>query len=349
MLSRSAAFIVLAGLSLAGCGGSPVAPLEPITPQELSGPLSLAGVVVATVGGDTIAGASVRLTGAGESTLQTDAGGGFRFESVRAGLLSATVSAPGFLTRHMAFDVARSRSDLRLDIIRDAPPFNLGFYRYFARNAMGPSLATLNPWQRAPSFYLRTRTSDTNQPVDPVLVDGIRRIITASVPELSAGKWSVDEFETGEEDRVPIEGWVRIRFLGNPTLGEDIWGMSSIGPTSANSISVLYNATTLLHASSNARGACASAVLRIMEHEIVHTMGFTHTEDVAKDFLTPDCSGVGRSAEARYHAQIVYARPRGSRDIDRDNSTTSLTSSQSTSDPSTRSVSCTRLMIARRE
>lgn len=65
--------------------------------------------------------------------------------------------------------------------------------------------------------------------------------------------------------------------------------------------------------------SCTATMIYVAEHEITHTMGFWHAGSEG-DFNDTDwaCTGTGRSERARYHASLVYSRPRGNQDPDLD-------------------------------
>jgi hypothetical protein len=64
----------------------------------------------------------------------------------------------------------------------------------------------LNPWTKAPSFYIKT-TDDQGNLVPKETIDGLGRIFVNSVPQLTSGRFGVVAIETGETDRSPAGGW----------------------------------------------------------------------------------------------------------------------------------------------
>lgn len=296
-------------------------PSTPIVPPVLDGPFTLAGRVVSTQTGSPVAGATVELGQVGTLALVTDALGRYRADGVPSGHVSVTISAPGHLTRQTSLDVGASRDAFDFDVIRDAPPFNLEFFRRFGRSSLdSPSLHQLNPWQQAPRFYVRTVTIDLGEPVDVQTLLATERLIRNTVPELSGGRWSAAEIVFGTADRPRENGWVNMLFVSTleyieVNFRKGIWGIASKGGTSGFAY-MLYSSQT--RSPETYSGACESAAIRIVEHELVHVMGFGHTYDLEQDFWTPDCSGAGRSVEAKHHAQIYYSRRPGNGDIDTD-------------------------------
>lgn len=329
-----AAAVLSCALMLAGCGSASTAPADPAPPQPLRGIHSLSGRVLASVTGEAVSGATVTVSqGVEASEVITDQEGRFHFPAVPAGLISVALSRPGYITRTMSPTVSSSRADVAWDIIRNEAPFKLAFYREFARQGYdGPSMSTLNPWQQAPSFYVMTRTFDTNQPVDRTTLEGVKRVLIGSVPELTGYRWQINAYEEGNTERPATAGWIRVLFEGKPfspdryILGESTRGPT--GPEGSGWIRLVYDPYVL-----RTSEPCESVIVRVAEHEVVHAMGFAHTADTPKVFQTPDCSGVGRPIEALHHASIVYSRPRGNRDIDDDPSAAMTVQSASSAPP----------------
>jgi hypothetical protein len=210
-------------------------------------------------------------------------------------------------------------------MITDTPPFSLSFYREFARNAAdAPSnLQPLNPWTKAPSFYIKT-TDDQGNLVPKETIDGLMRIFVNSVPPLTAGRFAVAAIETGETDRSPADGWVRVLFqqvLSNPSAAGD----SSVGGNQG----VMHIRTTPVPPSTGF--SCTSGAAGVAVHEVVHAMGFWHTANppTATSFgvitgQTFNCEGVRLPSMTQHHVAIAYSRSPGNRDPDSDASTFSL-------------------------
>lgn len=320
----------------AGCGGDAWAPLAPVQPTPLAGSLSVGGRVLATQTGEAVIGASVTFTQSGTATVVTDGEGRFVFPRAESGYLALKITAPGFIERNTHITLTGPVADLALDVIRDAPPFSLAFYRQLARSSLGSAggTATLNPWQQAPSFYIQSRTDDTGIRVPEDVINGIRRVVLASVPELSGGRWTVPAFESGEAFRPVEDGWVIVQFFQNSHLGPDALGRATIGGPKGR-IELILNAQTL-----GSRPNCASAMDSLVEHEMVHIMGFFHTDNVLDDFHGPGCTGAGRPERVLHHAQIAYSRLPGNRDIDVDRLSIAGLTAVSASTPIQHMVTC---------
>lgn len=302
---------VLAGV--AACAGpAPTQPAGvPSTPAALVGPLTVSGRVVTLLDREPVAGATVRFIRAGEVAAVTDGAGAFVVSGLTAGRVQYSIVAPGLVTHWSALDLADSRQDVELDVIPDRAPFDLPFYRMFVRRVLDQPPAATNPWTTAPSFYLRTVTEESGAAVPPSVVEGIRRVFTHSVPELTAGRFDVAAFEVGTESRLQRDGWVNVTFHDDlpDRLGDSLAG----GPFGR--VRIVYDPAADSRVAATG-GPCGSQTVRVAEHEIVHTMGFYHTDRTFEDFQTVDCRGAGRPARVLHHARVMYARPRLNRDED---------------------------------
>lgn len=310
-------FIPLAVTLLScGGGGATTSPSTVPSPAAPPSPGQLTGFVVSNPQGTPVAGAEVTIGTVGQVT---DAGGRFSV-SVPSGTTTVRVSAPGHLVRESSISSAGvARNNLLVDVIAHSPPFSLSFFREFARNAADSpgSLATLNPWTMAPSFYIKT-TDDAGNPIPDDSIEGLKRIIINSVPPLTANRFSVRAIETGVADRPDANGWVRILFLrelSNPTAAGD----STVG---GNRGLMRIRSTPTTPGGSF---SCSSGPAAVAVHEIVHTMGFWHTATpptaTAFGVLTGNafnCDGVRLPPATQYHVDITYSRAPGNRDPDTD-------------------------------
>lgn len=274
--------------AVGGCSPQAAPPSAPAVVPAITGPNRVSGVLVSNQTRTPVPGATMTLTeigGASATTsVTTGPGGEFTFPSVPADQLWLSITAPGHLERVTNLQVTGSKLDLVVDVIATAPPFSLDFFRQFARNTFEqPGFATdLSPWSTNPSFYVRTVVEDTGELVPSRLIDGLRRVFTNAVPELSAGRLG------GQATLGPgVNRWIKIRY--DPAR-DDRPLVSS----------------------------CESGMVEVADHEIVHTMGFWHTGDLLRDFQSADCSGAGRPERVRYHAAVMYSRVKGNLEPDRD-------------------------------
>jgi hypothetical protein len=262
----------------------------------------------------------------GGSVASTNALGEFRLGTVaNSGSAVLTVNASGHLFRGVAVSLAPALTGVRIDLIRDAPPFDLQFYRWFVRNGFEQlELQTTKPWTMAPSFYVRTIVEGSGAVVAADVIDRIRELFARSVPELSGGRFQMAAFETGAGTREPQQGWVNLTFYSQ--LGA-IFGQSTVGGN-IGTMSIRYGMVSTQ--TTNPFG-CYTPEVAIADHEITHTMGYWHTPDIFADtFSGPGCPGEW-PAHVRYHASVMYSRPPGNRDPDVDPSTTlSIQASEAT-------------------
>jgi hypothetical protein len=296
------------------CTSSSSAP-NPIEPRDLpTGSGTISGIVVSHLGGEPIAGATVV---SGAAAAVTNAAGEFTLtNTLTSGVGNLLTSAPGFILRGVSVALAGQRTGIRIDMIREADPFSLEFYRTWARDLFGSfELQRLKPWTMDPNFYFKTTLEDEDQVVPPDVIARIVEIFAASIPELSGGRRAIGTVETGTEARDALEGWVNVTFFRVPPTGA--LGSSSVGGNSGTM--VLFYAPELLSSFLNNPWECDTVLEAVADHEITHTMGYYHTLDLVNDtFSGPGCLGSGRPDHVQFHSAIMYARPPGNRDPDVD-------------------------------
>lgn len=222
------------------------------------------------------------------------------------------IISAGFLDRELRVSLSGSRSDFEPDMISLAPPFDLAFYREFARGALdfGPGrMRSINPWTVAPSFYLNSSIDNGSQRVPDNVIADVIRVIVAGVPELTGGKFSVAAVETGTIERPARDGWVNVSFV---SLLGSFFGTATVGGN-IGTMTLKYDPYY-----GPAYRHCLDQVVNVAQHEITHSMGYFHTG--GNDFDTADegCPGVGRPARVAYHARVMYSRPPGNKDPDAD-------------------------------
>ena len=303
---------------VAACSGQPTEPQTPASTPPVTGPYQVSGILVTNQTRSPIAGAALTLSGIGlpaaTTAVSTGPNGEFTFPSVPADRMWLSISATGHLDRVTFLQISGSRQSVVVDLIATTPPFSLNFFRQFARRGFEQpaNLTPLHPWSIAPSFYVRTVVEDTGEHVSSVVLEGLRRVFTNAVPELSAGVLRVGAFEMGEDARPSQPGWVNVTFVRGLSVG----GLSTVGPSAGPSMAIRYNPAL---DEGPIFSGCESVMVEIADHEIVHTMGYTHTDDVGNDFRSgKGCPGAGRPERVRYHAAVVYSRPHGNVDPDRD-------------------------------
>jgi hypothetical protein len=307
-----------------GQGATPTSPTASVSVQTTS----LTGTVVGLLDRLPIGGATVLLGVPTSLSTVTDAAGRFAFSSVPIGIPTVTITAPGHLLRVTRVNVDVAPQDVTFDLISSDPPFSLDFYRQFGRNGYESlALFGLRVWTMAPSFYIRTVTQDTGETVSAEVLGGVQRIITNGVPELTGGRYTPATVVTGTDDRPQQLGWVIVNFVHDPKLipgaatgvdaGSSLAGSSSVGADKVL-ITLQYDPSIDAQGLYNPWG-CESFTIDTMDHEIVHAMGFFHTAQTPVDFQSGyGCPGAGRSANARFHALVAYARGFNNLDIDAD-------------------------------
>ncbi len=214
----------------------------------------------------------------------------------------------------------QSRTGLSIDLIANAPPFSLDYFRVFARGGGGGAqLQPLNPRSLAPRFYIKT-LHDSGVEIRSDIIERAKKIIANTVSEYSGGRFAAPAaIKTGAEDRQPFPpGWVSVTFQSVIQESPSAGGLATVGGDSGY-IKLKYDPN---NPEINAALPCYATVLSALEHEVVHTMGFWHATDPAgfNPFASTDgsCDGTHRPPISRYHARIMYSRAQGNLDPDED-------------------------------
>jgi hypothetical protein len=310
---RAGAAVATIAWFCASCSGYSTPGALPFPTPGGQGSGSVSGTIVTQADGSPIANATVTLAGVAGTT---DPQGAFALNGVPdTGAGGLTVQAQGHLLRGVALQLAPSRSGLRVDVIRDAAPFSLPFYRAFARNGLeSATLLETRRWTMDPSFFFVTTVDGSGLTVPEDLLAQLEANFTRSVIDLTGGRFKVAAFQRGPEAPEPQEGWVIVSFAEE--LFGGALGRSSVGGN-IGSIALRFDPGVPSNTSTNPHG-CSSYPLAVADHEITHTLGFWHTFDVLNDtFSGPSCSGA-RPEHVRYHADLMYSRPRGNKDPDID-------------------------------
>lgn len=299
-------------LLLAGCSGgsgSPVAPGQPSVG-------SVAGTIVRTQEATPIAGATVRI----DQWLTTTDGDG-RFSMVGLPTFqmpSFSVTAPGYLNRQSHVGLGGTRSGIVLDLIPDADPFLIDFYRQLVRDALESTvgLRATRPWTIPPAFYFKTTHDPSGVEVPLEVIDAIKNIFANAVRELSGGRLEVAAFDAGPDSKPSTHGWVNVFFQSELTR-PNYAGLATVGGDQG-AIWLRYDPEAPRPPVGDGSG-CRLRVVEVAEHEIRHTMGFYHTAAAYEPYWRdPECDGAGLSDALRYHAAVMYSRPPGNLDPDTD-------------------------------
>jgi hypothetical protein len=223
-----------------------------------------------------------------------------------------TVSADGFVPHEQWVQVRfEQRADITLDLIRNAAPFSMDYYRQLVRGTYDQEGAPYDVlrWTQTPKFYIKT-SDQLNRLIASDVINVVRDAVTRAVPAWTGGQYSA-VIESGRDLRLPTPGWINIVFTTDP--GERVvCGQSYVG-RDPGEINLVINP------------ACSCGAIKVpglvVVHEVGHALGFFHVSDkrsVMYPQVGANCPVGDLSAEEIYHASIAYQRPRGNTEPDND-------------------------------
>jgi hypothetical protein len=235
----------------------------------------------------------------GGVSVQSGSGGTFSFEA-SVSSTRVTVAASGYLPRETTITAGR---DVGVDIIHDAAPFSLVFYRQIARNAWewGTPLP-LRVLPAAPAFYLQTKGLTSEN------ISTIAQTTRSIVPAFTGGRFTVSTFETGDDARAERAGWIVIELVNDPAQRWCGWAL--VGAIAGH---IWMNTA---RDGCMARGSLDEGVL---SHEIGHALGFWHL-DFPNALMHSEFELHHRTITdgERYHGSVAYKRFAGNTDVDVD-------------------------------
>jgi Matrixin len=292
----------------------PTTPTAPAPPTPANA-WSIAGQIVATGTQQGIAGATLT-PGWPLAAVQADANGNYELkDSSRPPSTPFPISAssPGFVTHDLWIAWQRGpRTNVTLDMIRNAGRFSMDFYQQFVRDMYDKSEGAPWPllrWNTAPSFYVRTVDQNgraIEQKVLAITLEAIRR----AVPAFTAGHYSAAAIETGTEERPGRPDWINVQFMRD-RKEKSICGRAGVG-RNPGTITLWEDVCDC--GSNKVPGS-------VTMHEVGHAMGFFHVSD-SHSLMYPyddgECRSGSLSAAESFHAAIAYSRPPLNTDPDRD-------------------------------
>ncbi len=314
-----AGLLVLSVIAACGGGGgdNPAKP-SPSTPTTHAGPATWTyrGVITETLTGTPIGGATLSFAlGGGAASVTTSSGGEWELSrATNEGVVAVTVSAPGYVERLVHLRAPGDSRDVAIDLIKDAAPFSLSFYRQLVRNAWEEpkELRPIRRWSTNPNFYINTFNPRTGQAVPASELESLTRVIRSSVTMFTGGTLEAGAIETGTEtDRRARNGEIQVRFIHDPNA--DHCGTATVG---GNPGEIVLN-----YGVDGCSSTCGPFAPRTAAHEVGHAMGFWHVEQgtvLNTVWSNRDCGVTNASEAERHHARVAYSRPRGNLDPDSD-------------------------------
>jgi len=314
----SAVLHLLAPLALMlaiGCGSDNkvTAPTNPpasvpstAPPPPPPGPLAgtVTGSTIAAYHGVPIPNATVAVDGI--AAVTTDAAGNYSFVISDPGTRRVLVSADGHQYRETFVRTGETRT-VTFDLIPNNGSFPFALFRQIARNgAEQPNaLQPIKRWTTTPNFHVETMWRDTGAPIDQAVLQFVEREIRRVIPQLTDGKFQAGRIEFGPERWDFVQDYVSIH-----------WDHSgNYGYLGQNPGQVQFGTAS----------TCASIMVI---HELAHAMGFWHSS-VRPSVMggtgpITNCDPWNLTADEQQVARVLYNRPVGNVEPDRDPSGTQV-------------------------
>lgn len=295
--------LAVALIASGACGSSsPTAPKDP--PPIL---VSFNGELKSLQTGAPIANATVTGTPL-TSPAATNANGRFSVPGP-VGIFDLSFAAPGFLTSRVRFNVINP-TVWNVDAISLDPPFDLEFYREFARGRHDYGLQPIRRWISSPRIFFRTNTSDTGESVPGDSIDVMEQFARALVPQLTGGRFQTAGVERGPDPPTNRTGWIVVETFANGIPDAPGAGGYALVGVNPGVIKLQLNARRL-----SVQTGCYTAMGGAFYHEIVHSMGFYH----APGGWSVDNNCNEMLPHVLFHANVAYSRRLGNLDPDVDN------------------------------
>jgi hypothetical protein len=318
LLGRVAFGCVLSVIVACG-GGSSRAPTQPTpsAPAVPSNQWALKGRVVETLTDAPIGGAKlvVSLTAGSREVTSADDGSWEISQASVEGTPSVEVSAEGYITRRTYLRWATgTRGDIVIDLIKDAAPFALAYYRELVRNHFEEPdvLQPLRRLTKNPNFYIHKHNPRTGTDIPTSEFESLVSSLREGVRQMSGGQLEAGRIEHGSEERAEQSGFITVTFVSDPDA--DWCGRARVG---ADPGLIIIN-----HGVDGCSSRCGPFAPRTVVHEVGHALGYWHVA-AAGDIMNTawydrTCGTTTLSTVEGHHARIAYRRPPGNLDTDWD-------------------------------
>ena len=294
-----------------GGGGSPTQSTPPVVTWNQT------GHVVATNTQTPVAGAHVSTTPA---SADTNGNGDFTLTAPSTPTASqkVTVAAAGYITHETTMRLPRT-DPVNLDLISTAPPFDQTFFDGLARGGRTGNTYALARWDHQMTFYLKT-VDENGRPLTDAQLNTIRRGIRDGVQYFTNGAYKA-VIEEGTGTKEGQAGYVTVLPKVVIPDGDFCSFASEIGGD-PSVIDLRLD-------------ACGCKGISIPIIEVLHAVGnavgmFGVGESghvMSNPYSIAACPDVAPTAKERYHAALIYARPRGNTGPDIDPITFALSTS----------------------